>query len=44
MERVLITGGQGDLGKQIAEHFRAAGCEVEAPGRDELDVFRPGLS
>lgn len=34
----LISGGQGDLGKSIAEKLRAAGYEVHAPGRNELDV------
>lgn len=41
MEHVLVTGAQGDLGNRIADRFRDAGCEVHAPGRDELDVADP---
>ncbi len=35
---VLITGGEGDLGRAIAAELRAAGWEVHAPGRAGLDV------
>ncbi|BCX47695.1 beta-ketoacyl-ACP reductase [Haloferula helveola] len=41
MERVLISGGRGDLAQAIARAFRDAGDEVLAPGRDELDVADP---
>lgn len=34
----VVTGGQGGLGTELAKSFRAAGFEVAAPGRDELDV------
>lgn len=37
-ERVLITGGQGDLAHSLADAFSSAGAEVLSPGRDELDV------
>ncbi|SHI40865.1 3-oxoacyl-[acyl-carrier protein] reductase [Rubritalea squalenifaciens DSM 18772] len=40
--RVLITGGEGGLGAACAEEFRAAGWEVLAPGRWELDVSDSG--
>lgn len=36
--RVLITGGHGGLATAIREKFCAAGAEVLAPGREELDV------
>jgi NAD(P)-dependent dehydrogenase (short-subunit alcohol dehydrogenase family) len=34
----LITGGEGDLGKTIADELRSQGWKVSAPGRKELDV------
>lgn len=34
----LITGGEGDLACAMAEGLRAAGWEVHAPGRREMDV------
>ena len=36
--RVLITGGQGDLARELQTEFRQRGLEVLAPGRDELNV------
>lgn len=41
MRRILISGGQGDLARVIAAAFEAAGDEVLAPGRAELDVTDP---
>lgn len=35
---VVITGGEGDLGRAIAEEYRKSGWQVYAPGRKELDV------
>lgn len=35
---VLITGGAGQLGRDLAASFAAAGWEVAAPGRADLDV------
>jgi len=35
---VLVTGGEGGLGRGIAAVFRDQGAEVYAPGRGELDV------
>ena len=35
---VLVTGGSGFLGRRLVELLRAAGTEVHAPGRSELDV------
>lgn len=35
---VLVTGGEGGLGRGIASAFRGCGAEVHAPGRGELDV------
>jgi 3-oxoacyl-[acyl-carrier protein] reductase len=35
---VVITGGEGGLGRALAATFAEAGHEVLAPGRDELDV------
>lgn len=40
-ERVLITGGEGELAVAIAAAFRAHGDRVSAPGRAELDVADP---
>ncbi|MCL1925712.1 MAG: dTDP-4-dehydrorhamnose reductase [Syntrophorhabdaceae bacterium] len=38
MKRVLITGAQGLLGKDIAKVFRGAGFDVRETDREELDV------
>jgi 3-oxoacyl-[acyl-carrier protein] reductase len=38
---IVITGGEGGLGRAVAEVFRNAGWEVRAPGRQELDVTDP---
>ena len=35
---MVITGGEGGLGRALAAAFAEAGHEVLAPGRDELDV------
>jgi 3-oxoacyl-[acyl-carrier protein] reductase len=35
---VLITGGQGDLARALTGKFTAAGWNVLAPGRTQLDV------
>jgi 3-oxoacyl-[acyl-carrier protein] reductase len=35
---VLITGGAGGLGRELAAQFQRAGWSVYAPGRNELDV------
>ncbi len=34
----ILTGGQGDLARGIAEALSREGWEVHAPGREELDV------
>lgn len=36
--RLLVTGGRGQLGTDVALRARAAGWEVSAPGSSELDV------
>lgn len=38
LKRVIITGGTGGLGKSITEQFKAAGWEVLALGRKDLDL------
>ena len=39
MTRILITGGKGMLGRDLAaEAGRSPAFDVQAPGRDELDV------
>jgi 3-oxoacyl-[acyl-carrier protein] reductase len=38
MNRVVITGGSGDLGRAIAMAFGGPSEAIQAPGRDELDV------
>lgn len=40
-QRIHITGGRGELARAIASAFEAAGDEVLAPGRVELDVADP---
>ncbi len=41
MEKVLITGGQGDIAQAIARKlFDKGGYEVRTPGKDEMDVTR----
>jgi len=37
-KRLLVTGGKGMLGADLARHAAASGWQVWAPGRDELDV------
>ncbi len=39
--RLLLTGGTGVLGRAFAPLARAAGHEVLAPTREELDLFDP---
>ena len=34
----MVTGGQGDLGRAVADALRGASMEVLAPGSEELDV------
>ena len=41
MQVALITGGEGDLAQAIRSELVAAGWEVHAPGRGELDVRDP---
>ena len=39
--RVLVTGGSGVLGRAFRPLADAAGHEVRAPGRTELDLYDP---
>jgi nucleoside-diphosphate-sugar epimerase len=39
--RLLVTGGSGVLGRALAPVARAAGHELLAPTRKELDLFDP---
>ncbi|HEY8601396.1 MAG TPA: dTDP-4-dehydrorhamnose reductase [Thermomicrobiales bacterium] len=39
--RVLVTGGQGQLGRALARHYATGAGTVAAPGRAELDVTDP---
>ncbi len=41
MERVVITGGKGSLGRALAAAFASETRLVMAPGRQELDVSSP---
>lgn len=38
MQKAIITGAEGGLGKALSASLRTAGVEVMAPGREELDV------
>ncbi|MFS0723913.1 dTDP-4-dehydrorhamnose reductase [Paenibacillus sp. 1P07SE] len=40
MLKVLVTGGEGQLGRDLVSLLQAAGYDVEGPGRDALDVTR----
>lgn len=40
-KHVVITGGDGDLAAAMAHELRAAGYEVDSPGRERLDVCDP---
>ena len=39
--RAVITGGEGDLAREIAVHLNEHAFRVETPGRAELDVTQP---
>lgn len=39
MNRVLVTGGSGMVGRNLAEHPAASGYDILAPGSSELDLF-----
>lgn len=38
LERVLVTGGRGQLGSELKKLLSDRGVEVAAPGREELDI------
>jgi nucleoside-diphosphate-sugar epimerase len=40
--RILVTGGSGVLGRSLLPLLAAAGHDVRAPARDELDLFDRG--
>lgn len=37
-EKVLITGGNGDIAKALTDLLKLEGYDVKAPGRNEMDV------
>lgn len=39
---VVVTGGNGFLGRVVVETLRRAGAEVTAPTHDEYDLVNPG--
>lgn len=39
--RILITGGNGQLGRELQDAARAAGHPVDATGRDDCDIADP---
>jgi dTDP-4-dehydrorhamnose reductase len=39
--RILITGGNGQLGRELHDAARAAGHHVDATGRDDCDIADP---
>jgi nucleoside-diphosphate-sugar epimerase len=41
VQRLLVTGGTGVLGRALRPLAEAAGHELSMPGREELDLFDP---
>lgn len=41
---VLVTGGNGFLGRHVVEAFRRKGANVVAPRRRDADLTRPGVA
>jgi len=41
---VLITGGNGFLGRNVVEAFKSAGAEVVAPTHKQADLIQPGVA
>lgn len=39
--RILITGGNGQLGRELTDAARAAGHRVDCTGRDQCDITDP---
>ena len=37
-EKVLITGGNGDIAKALTDLLKLEGYDVKAPGKNEMDV------
>ncbi len=44
MSVVAVSGAGGTLGPVVVERLRAAGHEVDAPGRDEVDLLDPAAA
>lgn len=40
MEKILVTGGKGFIGKHIEKYLTERGYEVETPGSDVLNILR----
>ena len=41
---VVVTGGNGFLGRNVVDAFRQAGAKVVAPRRSEADLTQPGVA
>ena len=41
---VVVTGGNGFLGRNVVDAFRQAGAKVVAPRRSEADLTQPGIA
>ncbi|MFM9121333.1 MAG: NAD-dependent epimerase/dehydratase family protein, partial [Actinomycetota bacterium] len=41
---MLITGGNGFLGRNVVEAFKSAGAEVVAPTHKQADLTQPGVA
>lgn len=42
VNQLFITGGRGGLGRAVIEAFSSPDWEISAPGREGLDLLKPG--
>ncbi|MGA1240297.1 MAG: sugar nucleotide-binding protein [Ilumatobacteraceae bacterium] len=41
---VVVTGGNGFLGRNVVDAFKSAGAEVIAPTHQQADLTLPGVA